>query len=256
MSEAEKQWRQMRDEYLRQIEAELTAVHHPRKKEVLEDVAAHLDRRFAELSQSQQTAENFKTILEDMGPAEEYAEFLKENTSTIHSKIQTETGTWVFLNHVLTLLFVVVFIGVIIYVFSGRAFVQAPDTAKIRGVCENFQPDTEKIHQVMENFQPDPELVGRWTSVDFVTRPEGFVPGRKNWRGDLYLKELVFYDDGRTEGPWLWTQGIIYHPGDNTEAKYFIKTIEEDQYLFFEWMSGDVTIRGMKPKYYVLKKER
>lgn len=241
MSEAEKTWRQMRDEYLRQIEEELTAVRHPQKKELLSDVQNHLDQRFRELAESQKTADHFRKILEDMGPAEEYAELLNENTSKINPAIQTETGAWVFGNHVLTLLFVVVFIVVIVYVFSGRPFVNAPDTAKIQ--------------QVMENFQLDPNLVGRWISVDFVARPEGFMPGRKNWRGDLYLKELVFYDDGRTEGPWLWTQGIIYHPGDKTEAKYFIKTIEKDQYLFFEWMSGDVTIRGMKPNYYVLKKE-
>ncbi len=241
MSEAEKQWHQMRDEYLRQIEAELTAVHHPRKKDLPADVREHLDQRFQELKESEKTTENFRKILEDMGPAEEYAELLIEITSKSHSNLQTETGTWVFWNHALTLLFVVVLIGIIIYVFSGGPFETAPDTAK--------------IHEVMENFQLDPELVGRWISVDFVTRPEGFVPGRKNWRGDLFLKELVFYDDGRTEGPWLWTQGIIYHPGDKTEAKYFIKTIEEEPYLFFEWMSGDVTIRGMKPNYYVLKKE-
>ena len=38
-------------------------------------------------------------------------------------------------------------------------------------------------------------------------------------------------------------------------AGYEIRNIEGKDYLFYEWISGDVTIRGMKPCYYVLRKE-
>lgn len=69
MSDAEKKWREMRDEYLQQIEAELTAVRRPRKKELLADVRDHLERRFEELELSQRTDRRFKEILEEMGPA-------------------------------------------------------------------------------------------------------------------------------------------------------------------------------------------
>ena len=46
----------------------------------------------------------------------------------------------------------------------------------------------------------------------------------------------------------------MIHRGDKTAAKYEIKKIGDNEYLFLEWKSGDYTIRHMKPKYYVLKK--
>ncbi len=45
------------------------------------------------------------------------------------------------------------------------------------------------------------------------------------------------------------------HSGSKTASKYIIKEIDGGKYMFFEWKSGDYTIRGMKPYYYVLKKK-
>ena len=39
------------------------------------------------------------------------------------------------------------------------------------------------------------------------------------------------------------------------QYEYLIKEIAGSKYMFFEWKSGDYTIRHMKPKYYVLKKD-
>lgn len=100
----------------------------------------------------------------------------------------------------------------------------------------------------------DPEVVGRWGSVDFVKEIKDFKPAAKHWQGDLYLKEMIFFEDGKTKGPWTWTKELIIHPGDKTAAKYHIKEIGGSTYMFFEWKSGDYTIRHMKPRYYVLKK--
>ncbi|MBN1807014.1 MAG: M56 family metallopeptidase [Sedimentisphaerales bacterium] len=104
-------------------------------------------------------------------------------------------------------------------------------------------------------FVDDPQLVGTWESVDFVDKIEEFKPGEKNWRHGLYLEGLIFKPDGKTFKPWwTWTKGLIFHSGDKTAGKYTIKEIDGSTYMFFEWKSGDYTIRYRKPSYYVLKK--
>jgi hypothetical protein len=105
-------------------------------------------------------------------------------------------------------------------------------------------------------FVNDPRLIGTWKSVDFVRETEQFRAGRKQWGGgQLYLKELIFLPNGKTFKPWwTWTKGLVFHSGSKTASKYTIKDIDDSTYMFFEWKSGDYTIRHMKPFYYVLKK--
>jgi len=106
-------------------------------------------------------------------------------------------------------------------------------------------------------FENDPRVIGHWRSVDFVWNINDFKPGVKSFRGELYLKEFVFAADGKTHKPfWTWSKGRVFHSGDKTTARYILMSIENEDYLFLEWMSGDVTIRGKKPWYYVLKKEK
>lgn len=96
---------------------------------------------------------------------------------------------------------------------------------------------------------------GHWTSVDFVSSIEQFDPDTKKWRGNLYLKELTFLPDGKTDHLfWTWKEEILHHSGDNTDAKFLIKRISKEEYLFLEWISGDVIHKGLPPQFYVLKK--
>lgn len=105
-------------------------------------------------------------------------------------------------------------------------------------------------------FVNDPQVLGEWESVDFVPDISDFDPGQKRWGGDLYLKGLTFLPDGKTGKPWMtWTKGAVMHHGDKTASHYEIKEMKDQSYLFFEWKSGDVTISGMKPYYYVLKRK-
>ena len=113
---------------------------------------------------------------------------------------------------------------------------------------------TPIVDKIDYPFVNDPEVIGRWVSIDFVKKVDDFRPGHKHWQSDLYLKEMIFFGDGRTGGPWTWTKGLIMHPGDKTSAKYLIREIDGSTYMFFECKSGDYTIRHMKPWYYVLKK--
>ncbi|MCP4612020.1 MAG: PDZ domain-containing protein [Planctomycetes bacterium] len=105
-------------------------------------------------------------------------------------------------------------------------------------------------------FVNDPQLIGTWKSVDFVGEIEEFKADKKNWdHGELYLKGLIFKPNGKTFKPWwTWTKGLVFHSGDKTASKYTLKNIEGSTYMFYEWKSGDYTIRHSKPSYYVLKK--
>ncbi len=105
-------------------------------------------------------------------------------------------------------------------------------------------------------FVSDPAALGNWISVDFVGEPSRFVPGKRQFRGRLYLEGLAFLPEGRTAVPWFgWTRGVVMHlGGDHTASRYSIKKIDGAFYMFLEWKSGDYTIRHQKPQYYVLKK--
>jgi bla regulator protein BlaR1 len=106
-------------------------------------------------------------------------------------------------------------------------------------------------------FVADASVLGVWESVDFVTEPEDFRPGIRQFGGDLYLKGLTFKAGGKML-PGLcykWTKGVVLDSCDTTASSYLIREIGGATFMFFEWKSGDYTIRHMKPEYYVLKKK-
>ena len=122
------------------------------------------------------------------------------------------------------------------------------------------------VDKVDYPFENDPDVIGKWTSVDFVNNVRTFMPSRKNWGGDLFLKYMRFYDSGaaylkfksdnNTSGGGAsigWTKGLLL--GGNKASKYTIKEIEGEKYMFYEWKSGDYTFRHMHPSYYVLKQD-
>jgi hypothetical protein len=237
MSDAEKKWREMRDEYLRQIEAELTAVRHPRKKELLSDVRDHLERRFEELDPSQRMDRRFEQILEEMGPAEEYAELLKQ-PSAKKTEAESASPAFQFLNHLLTGVFVIVLFSVVGYKLY---------TADIK-------PKPDPMQDFILKFQPDPQVMGRWVTVDFVESIEQFVPGQRQCRRDFFLTDLEFYKDMKTSKSWLWSKGKFFDPTDQKQGEYQIRTIEGNEYLFWEWLPDRDPQAGRCP-YYVLEKE-
>jgi hypothetical protein len=109
-------------------------------------------------------------------------------------------------------------------------------------------------------FELDTKVLGEWFSIDFVDVMEKFDPNQKFWQQELFLKSLDFYNQGSVE--WCvdknahrtyhqWTKGKL-DPNEAIPGHYTIKSIDAIDYLFIEWISGDVTIRGQKPKYYVL----
>jgi beta-lactamase regulating signal transducer with metallopeptidase domain len=109
------------------------------------------------------------------------------------------------------------------------------------------------IDKIDYPFVNDPEALGGWEAVDFVHDINNFKPGKKTWSEDLFLKELFFLENGKTNWAFSWTKGLLLHSGEKTASKYIIKEMNGSRYMFMEWKSGDYTIRHIKPLYYVLK---
>ena len=121
-------------------------------------------------------------------------------------------------------------------------------------VLGKFIPKSTQRTVVISEFENDPQLIGTWQSVDFVSDINNFQPGIQLFKGDLYLKSIRFNSDGTTSSSDIWTKGWIFTDDGKTKAMYHVKPMAGNMYLFYPWLSGDVTIRGMKPQYYVLKK--
>ena len=103
-------------------------------------------------------------------------------------------------------------------------------------------------------FVDDPDVIGKWVSVDFVEEPEKFVPAQKQWKRDLWLKEIQFFKGGTTRFGFQWTKGLVLNQPHHTASRYRIKNIDGTEYMFLEHKSGDYTILHRKPYWYVLVK--
>ncbi|MEG0771744.1 M56 family metallopeptidase [Clostridium sp.] len=134
---------------------------------------------------------------------------------------------------------------------------------------DNAKPKQIIFDKIDYPFVDDEQLIGKWTSVNFVFEMSDFDPSSKFWTNELYFKSMTILPNGKIDHPistdipnppkgavkWLtWTNGYIIHHGDTTASQYTIQEINGSQYMFMEWKSGDYTLRGQKPYYYVLKK--
>ena len=122
----------------------------------------------------------------------------------------------------------------------------------------NFKSSKNKavnVDKIDYDFVSDPNIIGKWQSVDFVDNIEDFDAKSKKFKDELFVKELNFTEDGKVpKTVFTWTKDHILNSSDKTDSSYEIKELDGATYMFFQWKSGDYTIRGMKPSYYVLKK--
>lgn len=139
-------------------------------------------------------------------------------------------------------------------------------TATISGAVMLNNASESTVDNIDLPFVDDPDVIGTWISVDFVQNISDFDPANKCWQGDMYLGEFTFSNNGemsvkagemkeaKSYPGITWTKGVVLDQNDGTASKYEIKDIDGSKYMFFEWKSGDYTIRHMTPYYYILKK--
>jgi hypothetical protein len=113
-------------------------------------------------------------------------------------------------------------------------------------------------HPVMTPFVNDSEAIGVWTAVNFVNEIDHFDPTAIYdpwWTGIEFISDGTIktqYGDGTWGNSGTWTKGLISN--SSMAPEYEIKTVSGTAYLFVQWKSGDYSVRGRKPSYYVFKK--
>jgi hypothetical protein len=209
--------------HLEQVRQELGNLPPDEQRDILQTLEAHIHDALESRTPGETTIEMLDAIIAEMDPPESYRITIPTGKTT--------AGRWKTFG-----------IG-----FATACFILAAIPVACMALNKNKAPGRKASNHA---------LVGDWISVDFVSSIELFNPTRKNWQGDLYLKHMTFNADGTTHKPWwTWKDNILHHDGDNSDAKLLVKTISGNDYLFMEWMSGDVLIRKQKPKYYVLKRK-
>ncbi len=248
MTTSEKTWVSARDNYLRQVREALKASKYPGAKSIIEEVQQHLESRYSELPPESRNWEGYQQVITEMGPPSDYVDLLGIG------KLKRRIIRWKKIAITVPLLLI--------------ALVWAWDRGLIPLGSYNG-PRTYVIPETVgapwgQPLTPDPELIGRWESVDFVRKISEFAPGRPLYPNNRYLEMLAFNADGtiqammRKRSPGLgmgnWTKGWIIDRRDEIQAQYAIKEIGGQTYLFFPWLSGDVSRRYMPPCYYVMKR--
>ena len=113
-------------------------------------------------------------------------------------------------------------------------------------------------------YKEDKELIGNWKAVDFVSRKNMFNKEKKN-SDYLAVDKLSVHNDSEvlisyTGGKLKkvkYTKGYITNLVlDDTLCKYEIRKIDDKNYLFVEWKSGDYVYAGQINGYYVFEKEQ
>jgi serine protease AprX len=252
MTAKEKTWVWARDTYLNQVRKVLSAARYPGSKGIIEEVRQHLESRYAELPQESRNWEGYQQIITEMGPPSDYVDLL--GMGRLRKRIVTWRRIAVAVPVILIVLGWAWYHGLIpLGIYNGPRTYVIPEM-----VGAPWQ----------QPFVDDARIIGKWESVGFVAAPSEFVPGG-NWpQRRAWLRELTFLEggtmvavmNGGRPATWQWgsrckwTKDWIIDIDSRIQAQYEIKDIAGNTYLFYPWLSGDVTIRYMPPKYYVLKK--
>lgn len=119
----------------------------------------------------------------------------------------------------------------------------------------------------------DASVLGTWNVCAFVKQAEDFQPDTNcsliPYEG-LFWRTAEFLVDGKiqnsfknsdtgiisTDDPavWRWVNGYVICNTRPLASKYVIKKIDDVDYLFIQWKSGDYYFGGREPSWYVFKR--
>ena len=114
-------------------------------------------------------------------------------------------------------------------------------------------------------FEKDEGILGTWKVKDFCRSIEAFDPSGTP-RQNLFFRHVTFKENGEVisiygenticgEHMQTWTKGYVLRKWNRTACAYKIHTIDNKEYLFIEWKSGDYIYGGMEPCYYVFERD-
>lgn len=114
-------------------------------------------------------------------------------------------------------------------------------------------------------FENDESVIGFWETIDCVEEISQFNPNKKYRDDEFYLQKYIFEPNGTLYEKFSdeedlftinWSKNNVINKNSELTSKYIIKTIDENDYMFVEWKSGDYTFAGKISVYYVLKKNK
>jgi len=89
---------------------------------------------------------------------------------------------------------------------AGLFFIPTPPDVVTR--YEQQSARSEQPGAITKNAAVDDDTpVGKWQSVDLVAKPEDFTPGKRSFRGELFLKDFEFMPNEKTSIGWRWHDG-------------------------------------------------
>ena len=126
---------------------------------------------------------------------------------------------------------------------------------------EYLEGDIAKKDEIDFPFVDDREVIGKWEAVDFCQSIEEFDPSN-NTVGSFFFKSVEFKEGGEVISKMgreticgahmeSWTKGYILKKWNHTACAYKLCRIQENEYLFVEWKSGDYIYGDLDPQYYV-----
>lgn len=126
-------------------------------------------------------------------------------------------------------------------------------------ITSKYVIDELGINRIEDNtnypYECDYEALGSWECVSVVDNISDFEKDKTQNKYKTCIKKINFFENGTTDKSWLtWTNGIVIDKYYKLSSGYFIKNIDRQTYMFFQWKSGDYAFGFRKPCYYVLKK--
>ena len=149
------------------------------------------------------------------------------------------------------------------YLQTGRT------TLLVLHQCDNCRykaKDIARKDNISIPFNNDRNILGKWKSVAFVQNKDDFSPENVDSSFEPYFKEIDFLPNGECSSVYgdeiisgrhaqEWTNGFVLRKWNCTACAYEIKNIDDTEYLFIEWKSGDYRWGGFDTDYYVFRRD-
>ncbi len=256
-------------EHIGTVQNHLGELPPDEQREILQSLETHIYDALESRAEGTPSSELLEAIIAELDPPESYGSAPLISSSTKHSLSPGRKIVFFSSIGILAVLFIAIWLADPFSSDWMTASEPEPDSkpkavtpvkappAKTPAAGVS-QPNTPR-RRIPVGFNRSLYVIdgpaGKWTAVDFVSNISDFDPNKPTWTGELHLKQLHLLEDGTTDKPWFsWKDGKLFHSGDQTEAGFMILKINHRDYLFLEWMSGDVVNDGKRPKYYVFKR--
>jgi hypothetical protein len=243
-------------EHIGQVRKHLGDFAADEQREIVESIETHIYDALESRVTGEPGMELLDVIIAEMDPPESYGSdnFSHEYISGRLSPIQQNKSPIRRMGKncaILALALIALSVGLNILKPTTTGEVVSSDQTEFVKPAPGPEPaDTE------EQAVAQSPIIGKWTAIDFVSSISEFNPASTVWKKKLSLKSLHFFADGKTNKPWLtWKNNRLFHGGDHSVSELLIVTVNQTDYLFMEWMSGDVLVREEPPSYYVFKRE-